>query len=149
MNEKAMKLLDDELSLLISATNILQYTYKKCEGVEINSNCTQNEIDQLELLSSRFARLSDILIKKIFRLIERIDLDDEGTIRDTINKAEKKRLIKSADVFIEIRTLRNDFAHEYIPDAMTEIFIDVYKFTPELIDSVNRVNNYCEKYKDE
>lgn len=147
MKDKAIKLLGDELKLLISADNVLKYTYKKCEPIEINMNCSQNEIDFLELLTSRFARLSDILIKKIFRLIEKIDLDDDGTIRDTINRAEKKGLIKSADLFVEIRTLRNDFAHEYIPEAMTEIFVDVFKLTPELFDSVNRVKDYCKKYE--
>ena len=149
MRDKALKLLVDELNLLTGASNILEYTYKKCEGIKITKNCTQDEIDLLELLASRFARLSDILIKKVFRLLEKIDLDDDGTIRDTINRAEKKGLIKSADTFIEIRTLRNDFAHEYIPEAMSDIFLDVFMYSPELLDSVSRVKQYCTKYEKE
>lgn len=147
MKKKILNLLDEQLGLLENATKILKYTYNNVKNIDINENCNQDEIDQLELLSSRFARLSDILIKKIFRLIERIDLDDEGTIRDTLNKAEKKGLIKSAETFTEIRILRNDFAHEYIPEAMTEIFVDVFNLTPELLDSVERVQKYCRKYK--
>ena len=147
MKKKIYNLLDEQLGLLENAAKILEYTYNNVKNIDINENCNQDEIDQLELLSSRFARLSDILIKKIFRLIERIDLDDEGTIRDTLNKAEKKGLINSAETFTEIRILRNDFAHEYIPEAMTEIFVDVFNLTPELLDSVERVQQYCNKYK--
>ena len=99
MKKKILNLLDEQLGLLENATKILIYTYNNVKNIDINENCNQDEIDQLELLSSRFARLSDILIKKIFRLIKRIDLDDEGTIRDTLNKAEKKGLIKSAETF--------------------------------------------------
>ena len=147
MKKKIYNLLDEQLGLLENAAKILEYTYNNVKNIDINENCNQDEIDQLELLSYRFARLSDILIKKIFRLIERIDLDDEGTIRDTLNKAEKKGLINSAETFTEIRILRNDFAHEYIPEAMTEIFVDVFNLTPELLDSVERVQQYCNKYK--
>ena len=149
MTEKFHNLLIDHLNLLEKANNILRYSYNKVKNFKIDKNCSQDEIDQLELLASRFARLSDILIKKIFRLIEKIDLDDEGTIRDSLNKAEKKRLIKSAEIFADIRILRNDFAHEYIPEAMTEIFIDIFKLAPELLDSVERVKIYCNKLKKE
>lgn len=147
MIEKFKNLLEEHLNLLEKSDNILRYSYNKVKNISIDKNCSQDEIDQLELLASRFARLSDILIKKIFRLIEKIDLDDEGTIRDSLNKAEKKGLIKNAEIFAEIRILRNDFAHEYIPEAMTEIFIDVFNLTPELFDSVERVKKYCQKYK--
>lgn len=94
MTNKFKNLLNEHIKLLENAAKILQYSYNNVKNIDINKDCRQDEIDQLELLASRFARLSDILIKKIFRLIEKIDLDDEGTIRDSLNKAEKKRIDK-------------------------------------------------------
>jgi hypothetical protein len=90
--------------------------------------------------------LSDILIQKIFRLLDELDLDTQGTIRDRINRAEKKELIASSDVFVEIRMIRNDIAHEYLPEAIHEIFGKVLLLTPHLLDGIERTVQYCEKY---
>jgi uncharacterized protein YutE (UPF0331/DUF86 family) len=87
-----------------------------------------------------------LLIQKIFRLIDDIELESPGTIRDRINRAEKKELIESADIFVEIRIVRNQVAHEYIQDEIQELFEKVLEYTPHLMDSVNRVKKYCRKY---
>jgi len=105
------------------------------------------ELESFESFTSRFARLSDILIQKIFRLVDELDLDTQGTVRDRINRAEKKELIVSSDVFIEIRIIRNDIAHEYLPKAIHEIFERVLLLTPHLLDGVERTIAYCNKYK--
>ena len=98
-------------------------------------------------MTSRFARLSDLLIQKIFRLIEQIDLEPGGTVRDRINKAEKKGLINSADDFVKIRILRNNIAHEYLPEEIRALFEKVLKYTPDILDSVKRVNDHCKNYE--
>lgn len=69
-----------------------------------------------------------------------------GTIRDRINRAEKKEMIVSSDIFIEIRIVRNDIAHEYIPEAIHYIFGKVLSLTPDLLDGVDRTVIYCKKY---
>jgi hypothetical protein len=90
--------------------------------------------------------LSDILIQKIFRLVDELDLDSHGTIRDRINRAEKKELIVSSDIFIEIRMIRNEIAHEYLPEAIHDIFGKVLALTPHLLEGVERTIRYCKKY---
>ncbi len=50
------------------------------------------------------------------------------------------------DVFIEIRMVRNDIAHEYLPEAIHDIFGKVLVLTPHLLDGVERTLAYCEKY---
>ena len=97
-------------------------------------------------LTGRFARLADLLVQKIFRLIDRMDLEDQGTIRDRINRAEKKGLIASAEQFILIKELRNTIAHEYDPVATQQIFLNVLAFCPLLFDSVDRVKKYIVIY---
>jgi len=73
-------------------------------------------------------------------------LDTQGTIRDRIKRAEKKELIASSDVFVEIRMIRNEIAHEYLPEAIHEIFGKMLVLSPHLLDSVERTMNYCRKY---
>ncbi|MFO7446752.1 MAG: hypothetical protein R6W90_10315 [Ignavibacteriaceae bacterium] len=61
--------------------------------------------------------------------------------------AEKKGLIESSEIFIEIRELRNTIAHEYVPSAYDEIFKKVIELAPFLFDTLIRVKNYFkEKY---
>jgi hypothetical protein len=68
------------------------------------------------------------------------------TIRDRINRAEKKELIGSNDFFVEIRMVRNEIAHEYLPEAIHDIFGKVLQLTPALLDGVERSIAYCRKY---
>ena len=146
MTEDLLLLLQKELELLRNAARVLGYSYEKCSRIGIKEEYDDDELDKFESLTSRFARLGDILIQKIFRLIDELDLDAAGTVRDRINRAEKKGLIDSADVFIEIRMLRNDIAHEYVPEEIIELFKKVLKATPVLISSVARVEHYCIRY---
>ncbi len=47
-------------------------------------------MDQFEVFTSRFARMSDMLIQKVFGLLDKIELEDEGTIRDGLTGRKRK-----------------------------------------------------------
>ncbi|MCK4799052.1 MAG: hypothetical protein KAT05_16885 [Spirochaetes bacterium] len=147
MKTDFIKVLKEQLISLEKAKDILEYSYKRCNKIEIKEGYSYEEMDKFESLTSRFARLSDIFIQKILRIIEIIDLEPQETVRDRINKAEKKGLIESAEKFKEIRILRNSIAHEYIMEALLDIFKNVLEYTPILFDSVDRVKQYCIRYK--
>jgi len=146
MTRQLKLLLEKELDILSDATEVLLYSFSKCSKIGIKASYEPEQLESFESLTGRFARLSDILIQKIFRLIDELDLETQGTVRDRINRAEKKELIVSADVFVEIRMVRNDIAHEYLPEAIQEIFGKVLHLTPALLDGVERARKYCEKF---
>jgi len=75
-----------------------------------------------------------------------LDLEDHGTVRDRINRAEKKEIVESADEFIQIRMLRNEIAHEYKSDTIYNIFEKVFESTPALLTAVDRVVTYSSRY---
>ncbi len=147
MSDDLLLLLKQQLKLLDEAVNVLNFSEQKCHEIGIKDNYTPDELDRFESLTSRFARLCDILLQKIFRLIDEIDLESQGTIRDRINNAEKKGLIKSAERFIKCRILRNEIAHEYTSENVLEIFRQVLNLTPILVESVENVKTYCQKYQ--
>jgi hypothetical protein len=146
MTDQMLKLLENELKVLVDTREVLRYSFNKCSAIGIKESYEPEELESFESFTGRFARLSDILIQKIFRLVDELDLDTQGTIRDRINRAEKKELIVSSDVFVEIRMIRNDIAHEYLPEAIHEIFGKVLLLTPHLLDGIERTIHYCEKY---
>lgn len=145
MTKDLINLLKEELTILDNATEILNYSYDNCQKIAIKEQYTFDELDKFEAFTSRFARLSDIVIQKIFRLIDEIDLEESGTVRDRINSAEKKGLIKSADIFIQIRIVRNDIAHEYQTETLKDIFKIVLELTPYLLESAKNIEQYCKK----
>jgi hypothetical protein len=92
VNDDLLELLSKELRLLEDSTEILKYSYGNCQKIGIQEDYVIEDMDQFEAFTSRFARMSDMLIQKVFRLLDKIELDDEGTIRDRINRADKKEL---------------------------------------------------------
>lgn len=146
MKDDLLKLLSKELELLEDSTAILKHSYRNCKKIGIQKSYVIEDLDQFEAFTSRFARMSDMLIQKVFRSLDRIELEDDGTIRDRINRAEKKGLIESADIFIQIRILRNDIAHEYHIETLKDIYRKVLEMTPYLLDCTGKIRIYCEKH---
>jgi hypothetical protein len=76
-------------------------------------------LQEWEALVARFARASDLFIQKVLRsaaLAE--DPAWRGTLRDTLQLAEKRGWIESAETWLEIRELRNLAMHEYGGEAV-------------------------------
>ena len=135
-----------ELENLAMAKDALQYSFQKCQKIKLHEGLSNEELEGFEAFTSRFARLSDIIIQKIFRLLDFIDLEDTGTVRDRINRAEKKGVILSANSFLEIRILRNEIAYEYRAETTYAIFEKVLVYSPTLLESVDTIKDYAQKY---
>lgn len=146
MNDKLTALLKKEIKILKEAGLIFKRSFEMCQEISYKKKYGIEELDHFEALTSRFARLSDLLVQKIFRVIDELELEPYGTARDRINRAEKKGLIESADVFVNIRLLRNEIAHEYLSSEIQRIFLHVMKWTPALLACVQKVVEYCKKY---
>jgi hypothetical protein len=141
--DKKIIMLKSELKLLTDAASVLSYSYDKCKAFAMKESYSQEELDKLENLASRFARLNDIILQKIIRTIHVIDLDDVVTLRDSINLAEKKKIIEDAIVMIEMRELRNSIVHEYVPEVVKKVFCKSMELTPSLLKNVELINQYC------
>ena len=141
-------MLEQQLLAMAQIEALLKWSLDRCQPIPMTAGqkLAQEDLEKFESLTARFARFNDILLQKIFRLIDTIDLDDTGTVRDRINRAEKKGLIEDAQRFIEIRELRNSIAHEYQPEALSVIFPETLQATPALLDVAERVRKYCLRY---
>ena len=102
MNKALKELLKKEMNDLKNACDSLEYSYARCRSLTIKTGLDYEIMERFEALTARFARLNDIMIQKIFRTLDTLDLEDRGTIRDRINRAEKRGVIESTDDFVEI-----------------------------------------------
>lgn len=145
MNADLREILKSEIEILEKAENVLKHSLDKCRNIEVKNTYNVEEMDLLESLTARFARLSDILIQKILRLLDEIELESSGTVRDRINRAEKKGAIINAEKLIEIRVLRNQIAHEYLHEEVISIFGKVLESAPLLINDCELAKKYTLK----
>lgn len=137
------QLLVDSFSKLEDATRWLLRSYGRCRDIALDGEMTPEDFDAFETLTSRFARVSDMILQKLFRNIDRLELEDGGTLLDVLNRAEKRRLIDSTDQFREIRELRNEIAHEYALDDLRLLFASILQYTPVLLQMTEHIRTYC------
>jgi len=145
--DKVIAVLKDEIENANRASAVLSYSYSKCQKIAIKSTYTEGDAEAFEALTSRFARLCDLLLQKVWRVLFIVELEDDGSVRDRLNRAEKKGLIDDAETFIEMRLLRNRIAHDYNMAKMNEIYKEVLGFTPLLLDAINKVHSYLKTHK--
>lgn len=132
-------------ALLEKATAWLRRSYDICQKIGTKSVYTPEELDAYETLTSRFARVSDLIIQKIFRSIDIVELEDGGSLIDAVNRAHKRGLIQSVDDIREIRDIRNHIAHEYADEEIYQTFEEVLFWTPNLFQLTDAIREYLKK----
>lgn len=134
------------LSQLKQAEKHLLVSYRRCEKWGLSGPHTEDNLIEFEALTGRFARIVDMLIHKLYRAIDTVELVDGGTLIDTINRAEKRGLVKSLVEVRALKDLRNDIAHEYLAEKLTRLHKEVYEAVPKLLEMVRKGIEYSEKY---
>lgn len=85
--------------------------------VELLLNIDEQNLLNLEMLSSRFSKLQDLIGVKLFSLVLELagDHADVPTVIDKVNRLEKIGLDINYKTWAKIREIRNHLSHEY-PD---------------------------------
>lgn len=143
MTPEKIELLQEEMVGLQLAAGHLGYSMERCLNLIGNEELPPEQLERLESLTSRFARLADLLIQRIFRLIDEIELTGGGTTLDRIYRAEKRGWANAAEL-IKIRELRNLIAHEYATEKMLDIYTAVAAMSPALLAAVPKVIAYAQ-----
>ncbi len=144
--KKTLKYLEEIFNQAEEAANHLNVSFDRCKGFINDKDFTEEQLIELEALTARFARVSDLLIQKTFKTIDQLDANAPGTVRDRIMQAEKKGIIKDADTLLEIRNVRNTIAHEYESLDIKEMFLFVFRHSPLLIMILKNAKQYSNKF---
>jgi uncharacterized protein with HEPN domain len=138
--------LKEQLDRFNQSLRVLIASHDKCQSLSAKESFSDAELESIDAMTSRFARASDILIQKIFGLIDAIELEERGSALDRINRAEKRGIIRSAADFRQIRELRNQIAHEYASNDFTVMFREILAVSPILIESRNTLLDFVKRY---
>ena len=145
MNERQQwNLLRTELESLGRAAASLRKSVAKCSRLTPSPRQSFEEEESLDALTSKFARCSDILTQKVLKTLVFILREEAPTFVDRMHLCEKLGAIPSATSLIEIRDLRNTIAHEYAVDDLLELYADVLKMCPQLVEAAKSAELYVE-----
>lgn len=140
-----IKLLARNWELLQNSLDTLKRSVKKAEAIGEKEEYTFEEMETFDSLTSKFSRTSDIFLQKIIRTLWELLHEDKMPLIDMLNRAEKLEIINSADIMLEIRDIRNQVAHEYIPEAIQELVPEVIKLTHTLEENIKTCETFLLK----
>ncbi len=141
-------MLHDTLKDLDESRRWLQRSYDICRAIGGKDAYSDDEFDAFETLTGRFSRTCDLIVQKGFRSIDKVELEDRGTLLDALNRAHKRGLIESVDEIRLIRELRNEIVHEYRRANLQKLFQSILAQTPKLFSLLDRIQDYCRQYAD-
>jgi hypothetical protein len=132
---------------ILQAEQHLRISYKRCQKIGLEGPHTEESLIEFEALTGRFARLIDMLVHKLFRAVDVVELVDTGTLIDVINRAEKRGMIDSSTQVRALKDIRNDIAHEYLAERLSQLHQEVYHSVPKLFDMIKKSIAYTDRYK--
>ena len=141
-NRLAVDLLKQHTALLIKSLDTLKRSVKKAESIGQKPQYSFEEMETFDSLAAKFSRTADIFTQKVVRTAWMLLHEGFMPFIDMMNKAEKIMLIDSADQIIEIRDLRNQISHEYIPEAIQELIPEVIRLSADLEKNIEQAVNF-------
>lgn len=99
------------------------------------SALTDEQVALLDMMTTRFSKLQDLIGGKIFPLILNILGEDALSFRDKLNTLEKLRIIEDASWWMEMREIRNQITHDYPDnyDILAKHFNQMRPFIQQLL----------------
>ncbi len=145
-----MKIDPKELQiLLLTHWDVLQRSLKslqqsrdKTHQLLQQSEFSFEELESIDSLTSKFSRTSDIYLQKVLRSIWMLLREDTVPLIDLLNRAEKLMIIVSAEELLQMRDIRNQIAHEYLPEVVPELAKEAVMVTTLLQKNIEQTERF-------
>ena len=144
MKKNSYQILKQNLDDLLRQKNGWFTLYKVCESFKSKEKFSVSDYDALESYLSRFARVCDLLFRKVFGPLMCMSLN-QGSLLDVLNRSEKKGLVDSSSQAREWTELRNQIVHDYAHHDLNTLFVDALDFTPHVLKTIDKTEQYCKK----
>jgi hypothetical protein len=147
MQEKDLQyieLLKQELIQLSASFETLKLSVSKCQQIGIKDFYTFEEQESFDSLTSKFSRTSDLFTQKVLRTSWMLLHEAFLPFIDFVNVAEKIGLIEDAESLLIIRDIRNQIAHEYIPEIIFDLIPEIIEMTYKLENNIQTCKSFLE-----
>ncbi len=109
------------------------------------------ELAVLDQFSTRFAKLQDAMGAKLFPAVLELTKEPGNypAFLDKLNRLEKIGAIESADRWLKLREMRNEFSHDYPDDPALQAAIlnKAYPLASELLAILNKIELFAASYR--
>lgn len=133
---------------LVSAVEHLKFSrdsVAQLEMVQIIADWPPEALEKVEALTSRFARVVDLLIHRVLRSIDFYELQEPGSLLDVANRAERRGLVISVDWLREMKDVRNRISHDYSGGRLPELLGFCMDEMNDLLLACERTIDYVEQ----
>ena len=120
----------------------LQQSRDKTHQLLQQSELSFEELESIDSLTSKFSRTSDFYLQKVLRSIWMLLREDTVPLIDLLNRVEKLMIIVSAEELLQMRDIRNQIAHEYLPEAIPELASEVVVMTTLLQKNIEQTEPF-------
>lgn len=148
MGNQMLKQLKSDFELAERAVEIFSKSVVKSNRLLEEAKVRQlsdDDRETFESLTSRYGRALDFLIQKLLRTIDRIELTDEGSVLDRINRFKKRDVLRDEVNYALLKDLRNQIVHEYILDETDRVVKEVLNYAPLIEDILLKAKEYCRR----
>ncbi|MDP7157841.1 MAG: hypothetical protein QF922_06435 [SAR324 cluster bacterium] len=136
------EILKQHWDLLLRSLKTLQQSREKTQVYLNKTDLNFEELESIDSLTSKFGRTSDIYLQKVLRTVWLLLREDTVPLIDLLNRAEKLMMILSADQLLQMRDIRNQITHEYLPEAAPELALEVNRKTEQLAQNIEQTERF-------
>jgi len=122
--QSSLRFLKNSLKELTAARTHLEYSHHKVlesmDQISSDSGLSEVDLEHIEAFTSRFARVVDLISRRVLRALDQYEFLEPGTLIDIANRAEKREIIPSAGWLRELTDARNLISHDYAGQRIIE-----------------------------
>jgi hypothetical protein len=141
-----VKLLHEDMDTARRAVSLLRRSVERAKKLHKDAetrNLTIDELEVFEALTSRYGRAIDFITSKLFRTIDRVELSDDGTVLDRINRFKKRGVLRDDVNYALLKDLRNRIVHEYVIEANDQVVTEVIAHAELIFEMLRLAEVYC------
>jgi hypothetical protein len=91
--DPAVLILRENLRHCAKAVAWLRRSLAQASALQLVAPLSEEQLDVFEALAGRFARVADVLVHKVYRSLDRVELEPAGTLLDVLNRAAKRGIL--------------------------------------------------------
>ena len=145
--EERREIFCENLKLFNKSIFWLKKSLQRVKSVENFEKLTEEQLEIIETLMNRYSRAVDILINKVLRSLDCLELEESSRKLDIVIRAEKRGFVRDYNILIEMKDLRNELAHEYLEERLRDRLEEVISKSRELVGIADEINRYVQKFR--
>jgi hypothetical protein len=143
--EERLRLFCENWNLYLKSIEWLKISLSRVRELNPQGDWSLEDYEKVETLFARYSRSVDILLNKVLRSLDILELEEPLRKLDIVIRAEKRGFVEDYDLLIEMKDLRNELSHEYVEETLKNRLEEVIEKSKQLLVITERIKNYLKE----